>query len=441
MFEAPTCPAPRGIAIPLLALLSGCGGTTTGSPDAVSIDPPQIASASAPGAPAEVHPLEASQLWATPIDLARFPLIGGLARDPSGTVAVVVDATGGSSIFVVAPDGKLAWEARLDDGPGGYIHTGGVGFDAAGNLILAGQFETQLRVSGATVLEATEDTAFVLSLDARGAVRWSRALRGTKIAIPTLRVAPRGDSILVGGQFSDEITLDGTRLEGGGAGDGIDGSIFLSRLTTQGDVTWARAFPGQALLGELLDDGAGHVVFGGDFFHTIAFDGFPEMIGTDASHRGSFLVLASQDGEPRWARPIAAQGIAAASDGSLYFCGGPWKRFGRRQFTSVRPDGSPGVDRDLGLISCGGVLNGPDGRMLVHGSIAIGDPDPKSGGVTMKSKVLDVTRDGDVVTEVTLPLLETSSLSFAVPDRAGGALLGGIFKDDTTRLIVYRLSR
>ena len=43
---------------------------------------------------------------------------------------------------------------------------------------------------------------------------------------------------------------------GGGLGDGIAGSLYLSRLSPAGDVEWARAFPGNAMIDELLEDGA-----------------------------------------------------------------------------------------------------------------------------------------------------------------------------------------
>lgn len=430
----------RGLS--LLAALSGCGATATPEPMTVDATPVASTPPSADPASLAASPFAVTPLWERTVDAASMPLLQGFARAPSGDVAIAVMGPTGVSIVVLTSTGRLRWEAMLHEAGDGYAHFGGMGFDVAGNLVVAGQFASRLEVSGKHLLDATDDAAYVLSLAAGGVVRWAKAIPGNGVAIPTLRVAARGESILLAGSFRRDVVLDGTTLPGGGAGDGVAGSLYLSRLDRGGVVQWARELRGNALVNDVLDDGAGHVVLAGDYFGAFAVEGLPELHAEGDHGRGSFLLVADAVGEPRWIRGIAARGVAAASDASLFFCAGPWERFGQKRLGSIRSGGDAGFEHDVGLLSCSGVEMAESGRLLVSGSVQLGEANPKTGGVHVAVRVLDVTRSGDVATGVTLPLPSAGSSAFALADSASGALVAGMFiEDHQQKLVVYRLSR
>lgn len=427
----------------LLVTLVACGATPP--PETLTVDATPTASASTAASPAPDRPFAVAKVWERPLDANLWPLVQRMVRGPRGEVAIAIVTSSEVDVVVLWPDGKPKWETHLREAGAGFAHFGGMGFDAESNLVVGGQFAQRLEVSGKEVADAgAEEAVFVVSFDGSGGVRWSKAIHGNGLSIPTLRASPRGESILLAGAFRRDITLEDKALEGSGAGDGVAGSLYLARLDPSGAVLWSRLFPGNAMLNEVVDDGAGHVLIAGDFFGSFAIDGFRELVGDGDRGRGSYMIQIEGPGAPRWLKPVGAQGITATSDGSYFFCGGPWERFGRKRLGAVRPGGGAGPERATGLLTCNGVAVGNDGHLLVYGSIQRGEADPKSGGVNTSVRVLDVTREGVVVSGVTLPLDSTGSSPLVVADGKDGALVASAFRVDDAgalSLILYRLSR
>ncbi|MFO0619601.1 MAG: hypothetical protein U0414_43845 [Polyangiaceae bacterium] len=427
---------PRGLA--LLAALSGCSANDrrVATYDVIAAPGPSAVRAASPS---EAFTL--TELWKQLLDPRDVPYVHALARAPSGDVALAVSLDTVLSITVFDPTGRVRWTTVIDQLGSGFLRFGGMGFDRASNLVLGGVFASVLRVSEKAVLEEPE-APFILSLDGEGTPRWAKAIQGDDLSTPTLRMGSHGGSILLAGTFGSTVSLGDTPLVGSGQSNGVSGSLYLSRLDLSGAVQWARAFPGKALVNDLTDDANGHAILSADYFGSFTVPGFPALELDDTQARGGLLLRADGAEQVRWLREGGARGIAAASDGSLFFCAGPWERFGQKRLGSIRPNGTSNLDKALGLLSCTGVAMSGSGRLLVVGGVQLGEPDPTTGGIRAAARVLDVTRDGDVISGVTLPLPSIGLSGVLVADGTSGALVAGAFVDgDRASLALYRLSR
>ncbi len=150
--------------------------------------------------------------WSTRIGNAFQERGGGLAVDQAGNIVVVgsfdkdldflgtpVLSRGESDAFVarIAPDGKLLWVKTYGGERADAAY--GVDVDAAGNIVVAGGFETRIDLGGGVYKTAGYMDGFFLKLDPGGAHVWSRRWGGKDqdvgLAVAAL---PEGDVFAAG---------------------------------------------------------------------------------------------------------------------------------------------------------------------------------------------------------------------------------------------------
>ena len=417
-------------------LLAACGAT----PPAPSTSPDRAAPAKAPSdAPLALH-----LLWSRRFDLAQMPSIGGLVRSPSGDLLLSTFGGDGAKVLAFDPEGKPRWEATLREAGDGYVMPGGLAF-AGDHALIAGQMESRLELDGKVVLEADRASAFVLSLDRGGKLAWVKRFTGEGMAIPTMTVDATGSTWLAGA-FRRDARFGGTLLRGTGAGNGVFGNLFVARLDHTGEAQWAVELLGDAGAGELLDDGAGHMLLAGDFIGRMAFGPGQPFEGSGEERRGHYLVELDASGKIRWASPRSASGMTATLAGNVFSCGGEFERFGYRTLVGVGPDGGKRLDRKLDLLSCYHVARGPAGRLFVSGVVQVGEPEP-SGGGTVAGRVLALDPAGEKVESVALPLDPAAAAGEPmplVPDEQGGVFLAGTFVDFAAhegKYMLYHITR
>lgn len=129
--------------------------------------------------------------WATRLGNAFAERPGGLAVDDAGNMVIAgsfdkdldffgtpVLSKGESDAFVarIAPDGKLLWVKTYGAERADAVY--GVEADAAGNVVVAGGFETKIDLGGGAFKTAGYMDGFFLKLDPTGAHVWSQRWGG-----------------------------------------------------------------------------------------------------------------------------------------------------------------------------------------------------------------------------------------------------------------------
>ena len=82
-----------------------------------------------------------------------------------------------------------------------------VSFDAAGNILLTGEFEDNVDLGGGMLLAAGGDDIFVAKFDASGAHLWSQGIGGTSLDIGHDIGADITGNVFVTGRFAS-TTVD-----------------------------------------------------------------------------------------------------------------------------------------------------------------------------------------------------------------------------------------
>lgn len=159
-------------------------------------------------------------VWSTRIGNAFQERGGGLSVDGAGNIAVVgsfdkdldflgtpVLSKGESDAFVarIGPDGKLLWVKTY--GAERADAAFGVDTDAAGNVVVAGGFETSIDLGGGKLKTAGYMDGFFLKLDAAGAHVWSQrwGAKDQDVGL-ACAVAPDG-SVFAAGAYRYQLDL------------------------------------------------------------------------------------------------------------------------------------------------------------------------------------------------------------------------------------------
>jgi hypothetical protein len=283
-------------------------------------------------------------------------VVFGVDVHSSGSVAVVGSYTGtleiggttltatGGDVFVALFDASGAPQWAKSFG-GAMDQSGrGVAFDAAGDVVLVGQFRGSIDFGGGnlTSLGCCFEDFFVAKLDAGGNYLWQKQLGDDDIdRVKDMVVTPAGE-IVITGQYQDELSLGGAvTLPATTAGDL---NAFVAKLDATGNGVWGVGF------GDEVDqdghavaiDGQGNVLVTGQFAGSID-------IGTgalaSAGEVSAFVAKLSSSGDPQWARAYGdgnavGEAIGADSAGNVVV-GGLFRGeidFGNGPITSNQSD-------------------------------------------------------------------------------------------------------
>ncbi|HSE51867.1 MAG TPA: SBBP repeat-containing protein [Gemmatimonadales bacterium] len=309
-------------------------------------------------------------VWVAQIGGTGAERVTSLARDAAGNLYLggafqgstdfdpgaggqVLTSLGGEDGFVVklSAVGDFIWSRRF--GGTGADQVTGVAVDATGRTYATGVFSGSadlLPALGPTIVSngAAQD-AFLLGLDAVGAVDFLFPIGGTDTDRANAIAVTSGGVVVVGGAFRGSAAFANsivTQLTSQGGGD-----AFLAGYATDGTLVWARGLGGIAeeeiRAGGLAPDAVGGVVATGTFTGTTDFDG-----GTGVASRTSL-------GGTDW---FAVRYDGAGSFQSVFAVG------------SVAADPAPRPAAD------------PDGSLLVTGGFSGAvDFDPGSGSTVIAS--------------------------------------------------------
>ncbi len=279
------------------------------------------------------------------VDAAGNVFVTGFFRGSANFGGSTFSSAGEMDIFLVkyAPDGSHLWSKSFG-GPDTDMGSA-VGTDAAGNVIVVGNFFGSVNFGGAPLVASqyTPTDLFVAKFSPEGAHLWSENYASDGITIAyDVAVEPNG-TLAVVGRFAGPLDFGGNRMVSNNFTD--DG--FIAKLTANGGHIWSRSFGStnaDYATGVAVDDD-GDVLVTGTFRHNVDFGGGPLP---DAGNGDVFVAkYSAANGTHRWSRAggsfldtDSGAGIAVDSDGGAIVTGrfGSSATFGNTTLTSAGGD-------------------------------------------------------------------------------------------------------
>ena len=228
-------------------------------------------------------------------------------------------------VFVVKLDsqGNHLWSKQFGDVNGDTGRT--VAVDAAGNVLVAGEFQTGINLGGAALVGAGGYDVFVAKLDPQGNHVWSKGFgAAADQGVSGIAAAGATNDVVITGESAGSIAFGGAPVTAAGAS-----AAYVARLGgAAGAHVWSKGFgDGSAAGVGVAANADGDVVAIGDFQGTIDFGGGPHEspVNDDV-----FVVKLDAAGGHLWSRTYGdslaqrARAVAIGADGSVGIAG----RFG-----------------------------------------------------------------------------------------------------------------
>ncbi len=289
-------------------------------------------------------------VWAKNAGSAQGDIAQGVALDGAGHVyvcglfsgtitidGVTVTSAGLFDVFLAKydTDGTLVWLKRAGGTGSDIAH--GVKVDGAGNVVIAGEFQSTALFDKHAVTSAGLANAFVAKYDSAGNNLWVRQGGSTTsfAADPARALAlDAADNLYVTGDYNGVANFDGLTVTSTGARD-----IFVAKYNSAGDIQWLHHAGGPRAeeAHSIGVDPAGNSWVSG-FLGSgpgVAFDTLA------LPPRGNeYVFLASYDaaGTVQYVKQYAAglgQDVHWASNGRLYLSGGASKSSTGHEFDDV----------------------------------------------------------------------------------------------------------
>jgi hypothetical protein len=229
-----------------------------------------------------------------------------IAVDAAGNVAVVgyfnaVSYTYDLRDGYVAKynaEGQLLWSKSIWSA--GFDEVQSVGFDAVGNVIVAGGFMGATCNIDSVKLRSSNGSLFIASYSTDGTLQWvtqgsgiAKSITGNGLEKIFLTTTKTGE-IYLGGTFSQNLKLGNITLSGGL-------SMFVAQLSASGQAKWAKQSNGETRCQAFAATEGGAVIAGnGDL--QAQFEGF----GIRSLGNTLFIAKYARDGSLLWLKRTGA---------------------------------------------------------------------------------------------------------------------------------------
>jgi len=220
---------------------------------------------------------------------SRTDFGGGLLDAPTNPNGIVVSLTS---------DGGFRWTRVIS---GGWSQFTNVAFDASGNGVVVGYFQTSATVDGTAFTAAGRQDALAIGITATGAVRWTRRLGSDDDDYLTgVTLDASGNSYVSGTFYSSTLTVGTTVLANARPGTHSFNALLAS-FDSSGSPRWAHAYGSNlAQASTVALDGAGNLQVAGSFLGSVDFGGVTLTPG--GTYIEAFLATFGPDGTARRAR-------------------------------------------------------------------------------------------------------------------------------------------
>ena len=221
-------------------------------------------------------------LWSRRFGDASYQRASAVAVDGSGAVLFtgwfdgtmevgggVLTSAGADDGFVAKldADGSDVWSRQSGDIA---VHPYAIAADAAGRVVLAGDFATEMDFGGGPTTGTGVYDIFVTKLDADGAHLWTHQYGDGNHQYAYAAAIDGAGNVVVAGSIDGEVDFGGGPLPDAGKLD-----VFALKLDGDGNHLWSRRFgdagPQDGFAAAV--DAAGNVVIAGSFEGTLAFGG------------------------------------------------------------------------------------------------------------------------------------------------------------------------
>lgn len=220
------------------------------------------------------------------------------------------------------PYGDLVWLKKY--GGSGYDRVGGLAIQPNGNIYLTGSFEGAANIGGSLLNSEVNGNSFLLKLNSSGGKTWLKQFGN----LPSLaiKIALKSDnSIVMGGSFTDELTIQSSTI----TGDFNPRGFVAEFAASNGSLKWLKKVnTGNAscMLSALAIDANNSIYVGGSFSDNYNNDAF--VLG-DSTYidTGGFIAKLNATGNVGWSKQLSSgmfnyvTDIAIDNDNSVYATG------------------------------------------------------------------------------------------------------------------------
>lgn len=175
--------------------------------------------------------------------------------------------------------------------------------DSEGNIYMVGQFYLNVTFGSISLNSNGYDDMFIVKYSPSGNVIWAKNFGGSIGEKATCISIDNNDNVFVGGYFnSSSISFDGFTVNESPSNSSSD--IFLIKLSTNGNVQWAKGFGGNNgdSPQEIATDANGNIFMTGGFdSNSVSFGSFT-LTSLGAGHTVVYVVKFNPQGNPIWGK-------------------------------------------------------------------------------------------------------------------------------------------
>lgn len=253
-----------------------------------------------------------------------FCITGGFRQTMVLSQNTTITSTGGFDLFTAKfnTNGDCLW-AKTATGNGSEYGNEIVS-TVSGHVTVIGNTQGTMIIENDTLVHLDSTDLFVVKYDTDGKKIWSKGLRGMGNSGGRAISSDNLENTYIAGSFEGNIYVD-TLVFSSTSTSGND--VFVSRLSSEGTLIWARHFGGKGddYSRGIDTDSYGNVYVSGVFSDTIHFDGFT-LIASGSSD--IFLLKMDSLGNIVWAKKIGNSGteegceIEVNKSGEIFISGG-----------------------------------------------------------------------------------------------------------------------
>ena len=218
-------------------------------------------------------------------------------------------------------NGTAEWSVRMG-GPQGDFGSA-IACDSQGNIFVAGSFSATAQFGPVSLTALGDSTdVFIAKLNAAGEVQWARRCGGSGAdRAGGIHVNAAGE-VVVAGQFRAVADFGATSFTSTGYDYGSEPSLdgFIAKLSTNGDWIWAKqaAAPDDVILTGLTHDATNNIYFCGQFGDDLTVD----VLHPNTVENAGLLMKLNAAGNEQWFTKFGAvnvdpTGIALTSDNHI----------------------------------------------------------------------------------------------------------------------------
>ena len=218
--------------------------------------------------------------WSIVADAAGNVLVAGDFEGSMDLGCGTITSAGGLDAFVAKldPNGNCLWSKGA--GTAGIQQAFGVGVDSTGNVLVTGEFYTGIDFGCGALASAGASDVYLAKLDPNGNCLWSKGAGSGGEQWGMGVVADGADNVLAVGHFAQAIDFGCGGLVAGGSGF----DVYGAKLDPAGNCLWSKRGGGadnQYGFG-VAADAAGNVVLEGNFVGSLDW-GCGPMVGAGGS--------------------------------------------------------------------------------------------------------------------------------------------------------------